>query len=211
MHCNTPTHQSSHGSRGGTWWKGHTAGNPEPQNRTSSSSVPSEDESEEELEDAKLELSDGITEAGRTAFGWDRRRRLRPPGTVDPVGIFPASDKKWKNTEGAEQAPQSTNSGPDGFSTKKVFGVWDLAPNFQPHFVTPGDAKICKQRSFFLDCGKLFATQPFSKGAALTWSAIGTEDPLPLSETRGTWTAGGSSKSSPGRHPETTLEATCAL
>ena len=113
MHCNIPTHQSSHGIRGGTWWKGHYR-KPETQNRTSSSSVPSEEESEEELEDAKLELSDGITEAGRTAFGWDRRRRLRPPGTVDPVGISPASDKNEKNAGGAEQAPQSTNSGPDG-------------------------------------------------------------------------------------------------
>ena len=76
--------------------EGHTAGKPKPQNKISSSSVPSEEESDEELEDAKPALSDGITEAGRTALGCHRRRRLRPPGTVDPVGIFPASDRKGK-------------------------------------------------------------------------------------------------------------------
>ena len=74
-------------------------------------------------------------------------------------------------------------------------------PNRQPHLVTPGAAKTCKQRGFPFVGGLAFATHPFADAVSSPRSC-GLATSAPGCGIKG----GGGSKSAPGRQPATTWE-----
>ena len=167
---------------------------------TSSKSVSSEDSQGDEPEESEWdeELAEGCP----------------PRSPAGCRGMSPASSIKLWNCAGAVHAPQEENSAPCGLATKKVLGVRETIPNFHPHLVTPGFARMWRHLGFPFTGGLALATQPdpnFRASPPSTRCAAFSAGTSGKGGGGSAGSGGGGSKSAPGRQPAMTREEICAL